>query len=93
MKIRDFHITGQYPTLSVETEIEDDEFPDTATASRGRTVRITLGPWNYVSLLNTDELKSLVHLVYQRYRHQEPTQAMSQLRGASLENASDEELP
>ncbi|MCY0877682.1 MAG: hypothetical protein OWU84_01875 [Firmicutes bacterium] len=93
MKIRDFHITGQYPTLSVETELEDDERQDRESSSDTSTVRITLGPWNYVSLLNAEELKSLVHLVYQRYRHQQPTEAMAQLKGASLQNASSEELP
>lgn len=85
MKIRDFHITGQYPTLSVETEIED--------SSKNQTVRLDLGPWNYVSLLNEQELKSLVHLVYERERPQQKTQAMKALAGSSLEVASNAELP
>ena len=84
MKIRDFHITGQYPQLSVETEIED--------SAKNQTVRLDLGPWNYVSLLNEQELKSLVHLVYEKQRH-EQTQAMTALTGSSLEGASNSELP
>ncbi len=84
MKIRDFHITGQYPQLSVETEIED--------SSQNQTVRLDLGPWNYVSLLNEQELKSLVHLVYEKQRHGK-TQAMTALTGSSLEGATNAELP
>ena len=86
MKIRDFRITGQYPTLSVETEVEDQG------ARPQETVKLNLGPWAYVSLLNEDELKSLVHLVYENNRHH-PTAAMENLRGASLENANQSELP
>lgn len=86
MKIRDFHITGQYPTLSVETEIEETNGPSSST-------RVTLGPWNYVSLLNEEELKSLVHLVYARVSASQPTKAMTALKGQSLTHVSDEELP
>ncbi|MCL5115783.1 MAG: hypothetical protein M1272_01340 [Firmicutes bacterium] len=89
MKIRDFHITGQYPALSVETEIEDSGHGQ----SGQQTVRLTLGPWNYVSLLNEKELKSLVHLVYEQQKDQSPTKAMTALRGSSLDHASDAELP
>lgn len=90
MKIRDFHITGQYPALSVETEIEDES--DTGGHSKRNSVRVTIGPWNYVSLLNESQLKSLVHLVYEKQKHQ-PTEAMKNLTGASLSHASNEELP
>lgn len=86
MKIKDFHITGQYPALSVETEVEDGGH------DAGTSLRLNLGPWNYVSLLNESELKSLVHLVYESHRHQ-PSQAMKSLTGSSLDNASDSELP
>lgn len=88
MKIKDFHITGQYPALSVETEIETGNTEN----NNSETVRLHLGPWNYVSLLSESELKSLVHLVYER-RQTNPTEAMTNLRGSSLEGASSEELP
>lgn len=90
MKIHDFHITGQYPTLSVETEVEDDSQNQ---SSQSKTVRVNLGPWDYVSLLSESELKSLVHLAYQKQHNTSPTQAMKQLKNASLDNASEEELP
>lgn len=89
MKIRDFHITGQYPTLSVETEVEDTS---QASSGQNQTVRLNLGPWNYVSLLNEQQLKSLVHLVYENQKHQ-PTSAMTALKGSSLNDASNAELP
>jgi hypothetical protein len=87
VKIKDFHITGQYPALSVETEVEDHDGGEASGP-----VKLNLGPWNYVSLLSESELKSLVHLVYQSQRHQ-PTQAMRNVTGANLENATDAELP
>ncbi|NMP21112.1 hypothetical protein [Sulfobacillus harzensis] len=90
MKIRDFHITGQYPSLSVETEIEDDS---QSNSNQQETVRLTLGPWNYVSLLNESELKSLVNIVYQKHQDVRPTQAMQQLKNTSFTHASKEELP
>lgn len=93
MKIRDFHITGQYPALSVETEIEDSSQAGSGQDGSRATVRVNLGPWNYVSLLNEKELKSLVHLVYERQRRQEPTDAMNSLHGASLDDAANSELP
>ncbi len=86
MKIRDFHITGQYPALAVETVVEDQN------PQSPNTIKLNLGPWNYVSLLNEDELKSLVHLVYENQRHN-PTGAMENLRGANLETANQSELP
>lgn len=86
MKIKDFRITGQYPALAVETEVEDQEMQPQ------ETVKLNLGPWNYISLLNEDELKSLVHLVYTNRQHQ-PTKAMKTLLGQTLENANQSELP
>lgn len=91
MKIKDFHITGQYPTLFVETEVEESPHGSSSSGDP-RSVRLNLGPWNYVSLLNEGELKSLIHLVYQSQLH-DPTQAMQGLVGASLDDASDTELP
>lgn len=88
MKIKDFHITGQYPTLSVETEVQDGQ----GDSSNNQSVRLNLGPWSYVSLLNEKELKSLVHLVYESQKHQ-ATKAMEELKGVSLNNASEMELP
>ena len=90
MKITDFHITGQYPTLSVETEVQDGQ--GEGDSSNSQSVRLNLGPWSYVSLLNEKELKSLVHLVYESQKHQ-ATKAMEELKGASLNNASEMELP
>lgn len=91
MKILDFHITGQYPSLSVETEIEDG---NQESSNSQQTMRLNLGPWNYISLLNESELKSLVHLVYERQTQaKNPTKAMNALKNASLEHASQEELP
>lgn len=87
MKIKDFHITGQYPTLFVETEVETPNSDDS-----NQTVRLNLGPWSYVSVLSETDLKSLVHLVYQSQQHNQ-TRAMTNLTGASLENASNSDLP
>ncbi len=89
MKIKDFHITGQYPVLSVETEIEE---ADVSEQNAAQTVRLQLGSWSYVSLLSEAELKSLIHLVYESHQTK-PTKAMAKLTGASLKNASDVELP
>ena len=106
MKIRDFRIAGQYPQLSVETEIEEgpssggyshppshgNDRPDSPDSQESHSTTLTLGPWDYVSLLSEKELKSLVHLVYERRKHN-PTKAMNALRGSSLEDASQVELP
>ncbi|PSR24181.1 MAG: hypothetical protein C7B45_00825 [Sulfobacillus acidophilus] len=91
MKIKDFHITGQYPALFVETEVEESKHSSTSPHDSG-SIRLNLGPWNYVSLLNEGELKSLIHLVYQSQLHH-PTRAMQELIGASLDDATDTELP
>jgi hypothetical protein len=46
--------------MSVETEVEDSE-----AQSASHSVKLNLGPWNYVSLLNERELKHWVRRVYQ----------------------------
>jgi hypothetical protein len=83
MRIKDFHLKGQYPNLTVETELEGDNGVHT----------INLGAWNYVSLLNEQELKSLVRVIYDQVAAVHQTPAMKNVVGSSIEHASHEEIP
>jgi hypothetical protein len=83
MRIKNFHITGQYPNLTVTTDLEGEDGVQT----------IDLGPWNYVALLTDSELKSLVRVVYDRVHHVKPTPAMQHVLGDNVESGSQEEIP
>lgn len=102
VNIIDFHITGEFPNWKVEAELQESQESNSQKSSKeeksssdkgsSSSIRLEIGSWNYVSLLNEKQLKSLIRLVHETQKHQ-PTEAMKKLKGTSLKGASASELP